>query len=128
HLNAPGWNVAGAVSPWLPGVAIGHNDRIAWGLAAFPADTQDVFIERVNPDNPHQVASRGRFVDTVVVKDPIVIRGRAKPFDFEREYTPHGVVIASDRQRHLAFTVRWSGIEAGGPGEWSATDVDSASS
>ena len=101
------------MSPWLPGVAIGHNDRIAWGMAAFPADTQDVFIERLNPSNPHQVESRGRFVDTVIVKDPIVVKGRPKPFDFEREYTPNGVVIASDRARHLAFTVRWSGMEAG---------------
>jgi penicillin G amidase len=128
HLNAPGWNVAGAVSPWLPGVAIGHNDRVAWGLAAFPADTEDVFIERVNPANPHQVESRGRFVDTVLVKDPIVIRGRAKPFDFEREYTAHGVVIASDRQRHLAFTVRWSGTEPGAAGELAALAVDRARS
>ena len=30
HLNAPGWNVIGATAPWRPGVAIGHNDRIAW--------------------------------------------------------------------------------------------------
>ena len=124
HLHAPGWNVAGAVSPWLPGVAIGHNDRVAWGLAAFPADTQDVFVERVNPANPHQVERRGRFVDTVVVKDPIVIKGRAKPFAFEREYTPHGVVIASDRDRHLAFTLRWAGMEAGAAGELAALAVD----
>jgi penicillin amidase len=128
HLSAPGWNVAGAVSPWLPGVAVGHNDRIAWGLAAFPADTQDAFIERVNPANPHQVESRGRFVDTLVVKDPIVIRGRAKPFDFEREYTPHGVVIASDRQRHLAFTLKWSGMEEGAAGELASLAVDRAQS
>jgi len=128
HLSAPGWNVAGAVSPWLPGVAIGHNDRVAWGLAAFPADTQDVFVERVNPSNSHQVEARGGFHDTVIVKDPIVIRGRTKPFDFEREYTPHGVVIASDRQRHLAFTLRWSGMEAGAAGELAALSVDRARS
>ena len=29
HLNAPGWNVIGATAPWRPGVADGHNDRIA---------------------------------------------------------------------------------------------------
>lgn len=29
HLNAPGWNVIGAGEPALPGVAIGHNERIA---------------------------------------------------------------------------------------------------
>src|SRR5262249_20087309 len=27
HLKAPGWNVIGATSPWLPGVVIGHNER-----------------------------------------------------------------------------------------------------
>jgi penicillin amidase len=124
HLHAPGWNVAGAASPWLPGVAIGHNDRVAWGVASFPADTQDVFVERVNPMNAHQVQTRGRFVDTVVVKDPIVIKGRAKAFDFEREYTPHGVVIASDRERHLAFTLRWTGMEAGAAGELAALGID----
>jgi len=116
------------VSPWLPGVAIGHNDRVAWGLAGFPADTQDVFVERMNPANAHQVESGGRFVDTLVVKDPIVIRGRSKPFDFEREYTPHGVVVASDRQRHLAFAVQWSGMEAGAAGELAALGVDRARS
>jgi penicillin G amidase len=128
HLRAPGWNVAGAVSPWLPGVAIGHNDRVAWGLTALPVDTQDVFVERVNPANPHQVESRGRFVDTLVVKDPIVIKGRAKPFEFEREYTQHGVLIASDREHHLAFTLRWSGMEAGAAGELAALALDRASS
>ena len=60
HLNAPGWNVIGAASPWLPGVIIGHNDRVAWGMTAFAADTADVYVERVNPSNPHQVEYRGR--------------------------------------------------------------------
>ena len=32
HLNAPGWNVIGAIAPWRPGVAEGHNQRIAWNL------------------------------------------------------------------------------------------------
>ncbi|RPJ70697.1 MAG: hypothetical protein EHM24_14720, partial [Acidobacteria bacterium] len=32
HLNAPGWNVIGAGEPALPGVAAGHNDRVAFGF------------------------------------------------------------------------------------------------
>src|SRR5262249_45825325 len=32
HLNAPGWNVIGSGEPGLPGVAIGHNERVAWGF------------------------------------------------------------------------------------------------
>jgi penicillin amidase len=128
HLNAPGWNVVGAASPWLPGVVIGHNDRVAWGMTAFPADTADVYIERVNPSDPHQVEHRGRWVETTVVRDPIHIKGQAEPFPFEREYTPNGVVVASDRDRHLEFAVRWSGSEAGAAGELAALALDRARS
>src|SRR5262249_13118666 len=38
HLSAPGWNVIGSGEPALPGVAIGHNERIAWGLTIVGTD------------------------------------------------------------------------------------------
>jgi penicillin amidase len=128
HLKAPGWNVIGATSPWRPGVAVGHNDRIAWDAAAFDADTQDVFVEKVNPSTPHQVEDNGRSVDTTLVKEAIVIRGNPKPFTFESEFTRHGVVVASDRALNLAFTVRWSGTEPGTAGELAALALDRAAS
>jgi penicillin amidase len=112
HLQAPGWNVIGATSPWLPGVVIGHNDHVAWGMAAYPGDTQDIYADSSVP--------------TTIVKDPIVIKGEAKPFAFEREYTSHGAVIASDRERHLVYTLQWSGFEPGTAGELSALNVDQA--
>ena len=40
HLNAPGINVIGAGEPALPGVSIGHNDKIAFGLTIFPIDQE----------------------------------------------------------------------------------------
>jgi penicillin G amidase len=126
HLHAPGWNVIGATAPWLPGVALGHNDDIAWGMAAFEADTQDVYAEKVNPSNPLQVQRKGSWVDTIVIKEAIAVKGRAQPFEFEYEVTPHGVVIASDRERHLAYTVRWSGAEPGAAAELAATTLDRA--
>jgi acyl-homoserine lactone acylase PvdQ len=128
HLNAPGWNVIGATAPWLPGVAVGHNERIAWDASGFDADTQDVFVEKLNPSAPHQVEDHGRFVDTTIVKDTIVIRGNPKPFMFENEFTRHGFVVASDRARNLAFTVRWSGTEPGAAGELAALALDRAAS
>jgi penicillin amidase len=127
HLNAPGWNVIGATAPWLPGVAIGHNERVAWDAQAADADTQDVYVEKVNPENPHQVESNGRWIDTEIIRESMRIRGREKPFVFDREYTPHGVVIAVDRERHFAFTIRWSGTEPGG-GALAALALDRASS
>lgn len=124
HLNAPGWNVIGAASPWLPGVIIGHNEHVAWGMTAFPADVVDIFVEHVDPSNPHRVEHRGRWVDTSIVHDPIKMKGQAKPFPFEREYTPNGVIVATDSERHLAYTLKWSGSEPGAAGELAALPLD----
>jgi hypothetical protein len=37
------------------GVAEGHNERIAWTADAIDVDTQDVYVETLNPSNPRQV-------------------------------------------------------------------------
>ena len=113
HLQAPGWNVIGATSPWMPGVAIGHNEHVAWGMAAYPADTQDIYIEPAAA-----LITR--------IKDPIVVKGEKKPFAFEREYTARGAVIASDREHHLVFTLGWRGFEPGSAGELGALAIDRA--
>ena len=44
HLNAPGINVIGAGEPALPGISIGHNERIAFGLTIFPIDQEDLYV------------------------------------------------------------------------------------
>ena len=51
HLNAPGWNVAGATEAPLAGVIRGHNGRVAWGRTATETDQADVYVETVNPAN-----------------------------------------------------------------------------
>jgi acyl-homoserine lactone acylase PvdQ len=126
HLTAPGWNVIGATAPWLPGIAVGHNERIAWTLDDVDADTQDIYVERVNPANPHQVADGPRWIGTEIVKDAVIVKGRQKPFIFDHEFTRHGVVVASDRERNLVFTVRWSGTEPGTAAELGALALDRA--
>jgi penicillin amidase len=128
HLTAPGWNVIGATAPWMPGVAVGHNDRVAWGMTALDADTADLYVERLNPENRHQIEAGGRWQNTTVVRESMLVKGRAKPLAFEREYTPHGVVIGVDRERHLAFTLRWSGMAPGAAGELAALGLDRAES
>jgi acyl-homoserine lactone acylase PvdQ len=116
HLDAPGWNVIGATRPWLPGIAIGHNARVAWGPATTIADTQDIYVEPASA------------VQRTIVKDAIAVKGRKSPFEFEVELTPHGVVIASDREHGRVFTVRWSGTEAGGAAELGALAINRAAS
>src|SRR6185436_8919020 len=111
HLNAPGWNVAGATPPWLPGVAFGHNERIAWGMAAFDADVQDIYIEHLNPQNRHQIEDRGRWINTRVRTGHLSVNNQAVASDFDREYTPHGLIVAFNSERNVAFTLKWPGTE-----------------
>ena len=115
HLHAPGWNVIGATAPWLPGVSIGHNDRIAWDCTPVTVDTQDVYADKGAPV-------------TAVFNDSLTIRGRKEAFDFTHEFTRHGVIVASDTEHDLVYTVRWSGFEAGGAAELAALALDRAQS
>lgn len=126
HLNAPGWNVIGSVVPWFPGVAIGHNDRIAWGLTIFAADMQDLYVEKLNPANPRQVESHGRFVDMEAVKDSIRVKGRPAPQEVEHFYTAHGPVVAIDTDTHVAYALQWTGSQPGTAGYLGALSLDRA--
>ena len=46
HLHAPGIDVIGGTLPGVPGILVGRNDRIAWGLTNTGADVQDLYLER----------------------------------------------------------------------------------
>ena len=59
HLVAPGWNVYGAGEPALPGVALGHNEDIAWGFTIVGTDQQDLYMEKVNPANRDEYRLQG---------------------------------------------------------------------
>ena len=97
-------------------------------MASAPADTQDIYVERLNPGNPKQVWTNGRWVDLVVRASSIGVRGRGEPFDYEQLYTPHGVVVALDRERHLAYVLKWSGFEPGAAAELGALAIGRARS
>lgn len=125
HLNAPGWNVIGAVQPYLPGVSVGHNDRIAWGLTIFLTDAQDLYIEKLNPANPNQYQFKGRWIDFEAQKDTIKVKGH-DPVPVEYQYTGHGPVIAVDHKRNEAVVLRWTGGEPGTVGYLADISIDRA--
>ena len=110
HLVAPGWNVIGAGEPASPGVAIGHNDRIAFGLTVVGMDQQDVYVESLGPC-PGQSAGldcyrhAGRWKHLRVVHETIRVKGE-DPRDVALLYTVHGPVVSVDSARRRAFAVR----------------------
>lgn len=57
------YNVTGMTAPGLPGILVGHNDQIAWGISNLPADTQDLYLVRLNPANLFQYEFDGQWVN-----------------------------------------------------------------
>jgi penicillin amidase len=115
HLVAPGWNAIGAGEPALPGIALGHNESVGWGLTIVGTDQQDLFIEKINPSNTNQYLYKGKWKPVEVERQQIPIKGTV-PLTTELRYTEHGPIIYEDRQRHLAYALKWVGAEPGGAG------------
>jgi penicillin G amidase len=116
HLVAPGINVFGAGEPALPGVALGHNHRIAWGFTIVGIDQQDLYVEKINPANPNQYLYRGEWRSMEVERQHLKVKGRSRPVEIELKYTLHGPVIHEDRANHVAYALKWVGTEPGGAG------------
>lgn len=112
HLNAPGWNVVGAGEPPFVGVAIGHNERIAWGLTIVGTDQQDVYVEELNPSNQNEVKWKGGWEPLRAVREDIRVKGQvADPFEIT--ISRHGPIFYVDRARNRAYAVRSALLEPG---------------
>lgn len=112
HLNAPGWNVIGASELPFVGVAIGHNDRLGWGLTIVGTDQEEVYVEEVNPANPGEVRFRGAWEPLRVVREEIRVKGQA-PQVVDLKFSRHGPVFYEDTTRHRAYALRSALLEPG---------------
>jgi len=114
HLHAPGWNVIGSGEPALPGIALGHNEKIAWGFTIVGTDQSDLFVEETNPADPRQYKVNGKWEPMRIVQDTLKVKGRKEPLPVELRFTRHGPVVHQDESKHVAIALKWIGSEPGG--------------
>ena len=87
------FDVTGFSFPGVPGVMAGHNDRVAWGFTNLGPDVQDLYIEKVNPENPDQYEVNGEWVDFEIRKETIKVGG-GDPVELTVRVSRHGPVIS----------------------------------
>ncbi len=87
------YEMAGFSFAGVPGIVIGHNDRIAWGFTNVGPDVMDLYIEKVNPDNPDQYEVNGQWVNFETRTETIQVAGEA-PLVITIRSTRHGPVIS----------------------------------
>jgi len=126
HLVAPGWNVIGSGEPGLPGVAAGHNERVAFGFTIVGIDQEDIYVEKTDPSNPYIYQSKGNWRRMVVEMEKIAVKGRSEPAEVELKFTDHGPVIYEEQGKGRAFVLHWVGSEPGTAGYLSSLALDRA--
>ncbi|GAB2840433.1 penicillin acylase family protein [Streptomyces deserti] len=112
HLSAPGLNIIGAGEPWNPGVSMGHNGSIAFGLTNLAADQSDLYVYDLNPDDPTQYRYRGGWASMKTVEEEIPVAG-GSPRKVSLPFTRHGPVVKIDRAANRAYAVRTVWTEPG---------------
>lgn len=92
------FSAVGIGVPGVPGVIFGRNEHIAWAITSLAADSQDLFIQRPNPDNPRQFLYKGQWETADVRTEVIRVKGRDTPVTMEvLETKRHGPVLTTDR-------------------------------
>ena len=84
----------GVALPFTPGIIIGHNDRIAWGVTNVGGDTQDLYLERLSDDGTAALFD-GAWEPVTVHREEIAVRGRDTPEVVDARETRHGPIMDS---------------------------------
>jgi penicillin amidase len=119
HLVCPTIDATGFAIPGLPGLPIGRNRQVAWGVTNVMVDDVDFYIEQLHPQDPLQYRYANRWekmrtrVETLRIKD-------AEPLEIEIRMTRHGPVV-SNTASEAAITdenvvsARWAFFEVDAP-------------
>lgn len=94
HLSGGDINVSGVALPGVPGMVIGHNQYIAWGLTNGMVDDVDFYVEKLNPEDSLQYLYLGKWKDVKVVEEEIAVKN-ANPILVEIYTTQNGPIISN---------------------------------
>lgn len=90
-------NARGLTFATNPGVVIGHNDQIAWGVTNVGWDTQDLFEIEINPENELQYRWNGEWRDITVREEIIRYGDSSETTTLQVRMTHLGPIINDNR-------------------------------
>jgi penicillin amidase len=113
-LHGGGFEVAGESFAGLPGIVLGHNERVAWGVTDLVPDIQDLYLETLDdPGQPRRYLFRGEWRPLEVETHTVAVRGGASvTFDVRR--THHGPLVheaLSSYRDTRPLALAWAGFE-----------------
>jgi penicillin amidase len=109
HITGGKLDVIGATLPGAPGVIIGHNQHIAWGVTNTGPDVQDLYVEHINTRN--EAEHNGVWEPLKIIPELIKVKGQPD-VAIQVRVTRHGPLISDvidGTGDPLAF--RWTALD-----------------
>ncbi len=114
HLKAPGIDCYGVALPGCPGIVIGHNQAIAWGLTNVMADGCDFFVEKINPENSNQYWYQEKWNEMTKTTEVISVKDQPS-VTFDIRFTQQGPIISdihpTIKDSSKSVSLKWTGYQ-----------------
>ena len=110
HLTAPGLDVIGAGEACNPGIAFGHNGKLAYSGTIFYIDQEDIVILAKAPDDPGVFIEGGRRRRIRTLTEAVKVKGHPDQ-PMRLHFSPHGPIFHETRTH--AFAIRSVAQEPG---------------
>lgn len=107
-------NVAGVIFAGVPGIILGHNENIAWGVTNTGPDVQQLFIEKQHPEKEYEFLFNGEWEPAKIISEPIKVKN-GDTINYEVIETRHGPIISDfSKETHgeNIFSLQWTALEA----------------
>ncbi|MET7939056.1 penicillin acylase family protein [Streptomyces sp. NPDC005302] len=105
------YDVAGYTFAGMPGVVIGHNQDIAWGMTNSGVDVTDLYLEKITGEG---YTYDGKVLPFTTRKETIKVAGAASKTIVVRS-TEDGMPLLSDRDDELVKVGKKATVDSGAP-------------
>ncbi|MEM9888255.1 MAG: penicillin acylase family protein [Bacteroidota bacterium] len=118
QIHTPAQNVYGVALPGFPGVIIGFNEHIAWGITNVGQDVTDWYAIDWLDEQKMTYRFNGKARDAEIVLEEIKVKGRKEAVIDSVRYTHLGpVVYQSEEADYYDLAMHWLSLETPNPSE-----------
>lgn len=114
RLHGGQFNVAGVALAGMPGIMIGRNERVAWGITNNICSQRDLYLEKTDLAHPGCFLFDGKWEPAQLRSETIQVRGQ-EPIKKTIRSSRNGPIvdeILPKETKHLGpMSIRWLGFE-----------------
>jgi len=101
--------LSGVIFPGVPGIIVGTNGHIAWGVTNVGPDVQDLYIERPHPEEDYLFEYDGQWEKAKVLDEEFHVRDWDEPANKEIIITRNGPIISGlEHPEEDTLSLRWT--------------------